>query len=687
MKEHSVALAEVKEAIKVDHKQRKLQFIFNFDSDKKQLPLHQEEATKSVQKKRSRESIEATKSVQTKHSRELIEATKNVQTKHSLSIEATKNVQTKHSRESSEATKIVPRKCSRESIEATKSVQRKRSRESSEATKSVQRKRSRESSEATKRIVRKQPKITDGGQDYPPAETRTATQAQEMGRTAIEAPRTRTATQAQEMGRTVIDAPQTQEPLPSSPSHHPHSIENIVRQRHIPTQPVNIAMSPPTIHPVLPYPTSPPVSMLPFIPMGSPPFVPFPSFPLSPSRAGGVYPMEYYPTLMPYQYDGLSVSYYSPSYLMPTALTQPMSSQPMPPQPMPSQLMPPQPMSPQPMPSQLMPPQPMSPQPLPLLHPMNIFEQPSIQQLPHITEHISTEPPALKQPVKLTSKPANQQIKSEVKAAPLSQAPVVPVETPVLLTPPCSGSDELTDTDTIDAPQATSEAQGVCAICDEEGTDMLVCNGHCTNMFHVDCLGLMAAPRFKFVCDECVMDAGKCFVCSKPGQLVKCSKSKCPKLYHLSCINNNKLFVFDERKKKFTCALHMCGRCVSIGVADPSSTNLVQCTLCPLALHKTHCLIAGCQLLSPTHMVCYQHLKVTKNERLYSHINLNTCMDCGLIGSLFCCDVCSAAYHEDCLESEYRPGPDQETWKCPSCLVHDLPTYGALVLCKFGMWR
>ena len=724
MKEYSVALAEVKEAIKVDHKQRKLQFIFNFDSDKKRVPPPQKEATKSVQSRRSIEPSEATKSVQRKHSRE-----------------ATKSVQRNRS--------IEPR-------EATKCVQRKRSRESSEATKCVQRKRSRESSEATKRIVRKQPKITDGGQDPSPTETpaatqaremgrttieapqtrtvtqaqgmgrttieaprthtatqaqemgrttieaprtRTATQAQGMGRTTIEAPRTRTATQAQEMGRTTIEAPRTrtvtqaqemcrttfeaprtqiaieaqgmgrttmetpqiQEPLPSSAS-HPHSIENIVRQPHIPSQPMNIAMSPP-LHSVLPYPTSPPLPMVPFIPMGSPPFVPFPSFPMSPSCTGSVYPMEYYPTLMPYQYDALSVSYYSPSYLMPSL-------------------------------PQAMPPQPMPPQPL--LHPMNMFEQPSIQQPPNITEAMSTEPPVLQQPIKLPSKPANQRIKSE--AAPLSpQAPVVSVESPVLLTPPCSGpvlltppssgSEELTDTDTMDAPQATNQLQGVCAICDEDGTDMLVCNGHCANMFHIDCLGLMAAPLFKFVCDECLMDTGKCFVCSQPGELVKCSKSKCPKLYHLSCINNNKLFVFDERKKKFTCPLHTCGRCASIGVPDPPSTNLVQCTKCPLALHKSHCLIAGCELLSSTNMVCYQHLKVTKNERLYSHINLNTCMDCGKIGSLFCCDVCSAAYHDGCLEPEYRPSPDQETWKCPSCLVHDLPTYDALVLCKFGMWR
>ena len=236
----------------------------------------------------------------------------------------------------------------------------------------------------------------------------------------------------------------------------------------------------------------------------------------------------------------------------------------------------------------------------------------------------------------------------------------------------------------------TTFKSGTCSICDEDDSDLLVCGGHCSGMFHLDCLGLMQTPNFKFVCDECLFSSSKCFACGKSnGEVIKCSKSRCSKLYHLSCIEGNRLFTFDgKRPSNFTCPLHVCARCESIGGrSHVSHSNLLQCTMCPLALHKPDCCIAGCEVVSQTHMVCYQHMKITKNAQLYSHLNLNTCLECGLIGSLFCCDVCSAAYHLECLDEPDRPFDDVESWKCPSCAVHDLPTYGSLVLCKFGVWR
>ena len=242
--------------------------------------------------------------------------------------------------------------------------------------------------------------------------------------------------------------------------------------------------------------------------------------------------------------------------------------------------------------------------------------------------------------------------------------------------------------------EGPSFKSGVCSICDEEDTDLLVCGGHCYGMFHLDCLGLMQPPTFKFVCDECLVSSSKCFTCGKSNddnELVKCSKPRCTKLYHLSCIKGNKLFSFDQRKStSFTCPLHVCARCASIGGSTQTQvghSNLLQCTMCPLALHKPDCLIAGCEVVNQTHMVCYQHIKITKNSQLYSHLNLNTCLDCGKTGSLFCCDVCSAAYHMECLDEDDRPANDSDSWKCPNCAVHDLPVYGSLVLCKFGVWR
>ena len=232
---------------------------------------------------------------------------------------------------------------------------------------------------------------------------------------------------------------------------------------------------------------------------------------------------------------------------------------------------------------------------------------------------------------------------------------------------------------------------GICSICDEEdhSADLLLCEGQCYRTFHIDCLGLMQPPSFKFVCDECLIASSQCFVCGKAeGELVKCNKPKCSKLYHLACIEGNKLVTFDERKKRsFTCPLHVCARCTSIGTSKVNHYNLIQCIKCPLALHKPDCLVAGCEMLDQMHMVCYQHVQIHHNVQMYSHVNLNTCLECGLIGTLYCCDSCTAAYHSECLDEDARPDPDAERWLCPNCSVHDLPTYGSVVICKFGIWR
>ena len=227
-----------------------------------------------------------------------------------------------------------------------------------------------------------------------------------------------------------------------------------------------------------------------------------------------------------------------------------------------------------------------------------------------------------------------------------------------------------------------------CSICDCEDTDLLTCIGVCMNSFHLDCLGIMERPTSSFLCDECLISTGNCFVCGKlhGGELRKCSKPKCSKLYHLDCIKDNKLFQFGK-SSCFTCPLHTCAKCSSIGVSAVNSSTLLQCIKCPFALHKPDCLVAGCEPINSTHMVCYQHVVVSKNAKLYSHVNLNTCLECGSLGSLYCCDMCSAAYHLECLDEESRPDNDASHWRCPNCAVHDLPTYGSLVITKFGVWR
>ena len=99
-------------------------------------------------------------------------------------------------------------------------------------------------------------------------------------------------------------------------------------------------------------------------------------------------------------------------------------------------------------------------------------------------------------------------------------------------------------------------------------------------------------------------------------------------------------------------APYMCALGVSVSVY-PALSTLPSCfsvSAVPyLALHKLDCLVAGCEVIGPTQMICYKHVKITKNTKLYSHININTCLECGAIGFLYCCDVCSAAYHAESL--------------------------------------
>ena len=245
---------------------------------------------------------------------------------------------------------------------------------------------------------------------------------------------------------------------------------------------------------------------------------------------------------------------------------------------------------------------------------------------------------------------------------------------------------------------------GECAICDASDSGLLACQGHCLQAFHVDCLGLVAAPSFQFVCDECQATPRRCFMCSgSTGPLESCSKPKCGKFYHRSCINDDRLFVFDDLKTKFTCPLHCCAKCVYSDLGTtyaPRGSVLVQCVKCPLALHKPHCLVAGCNMLSSSTMICYLHIRIESELNLYKHLNMDTCLECGDSGSLYCCDFCSSAYHRDCMEEHHMPveegerrgrGEEEllavEKWICPACRDHDLPTYNSVVLCKFGIWR
>ena len=231
-----------------------------------------------------------------------------------------------------------------------------------------------------------------------------------------------------------------------------------------------------------------------------------------------------------------------------------------------------------------------------------------------------------------------------------------------------------------------------CCICDSNGGCLATCNGHCFQAFHLDCLGIMAPPSTGFCCDECLITPTVCFQCNKEDNptgesLVACNHGDCGKHYHLSCVHSIKTFVINDTK--LVCGLHSCAKCTGTETSL-TTVKLLQCIRCPLALHKMSCLMAGCEILDDKHMICYTHLnlKSVSLPQSVGHFNMNTCLDCGEGGNLVCCDFCSAAYHNHCLTDEHKASDSTgQTWLCPCCLSHDLPTYESVVMCKCGSHR
>ena len=232
--------------------------------------------------------------------------------------------------------------------------------------------------------------------------------------------------------------------------------------------------------------------------------------------------------------------------------------------------------------------------------------------------------------------------------------------------------------------------QGICSICDNPGS-IITCSGHCFQSFHLDCLGLIKCPRLAFVCDGCVLTPTVCFICKETKEdelLIACSQPQCDKQYHFSCFRSLKMFQFKEDTQKLICGLHVCAKCTCTEQLIGCGQKLIQCIQCPLALHKTSCLIAGCEVLDDNRMVCYLHLHLSSSlPQSMRHFNMNSCLDCGDVGSLVCCDMCSAAYHVKCLSEEHQNGCDTDRWLCPCCSDYDLPTYESVVMVKCGAYK
>ena len=61
---------------------------------------------------------------------------------------------------------------------------------------------------------------------------------------------------------------------------------------------------------------------------------------------------------------------------------------------------------------------------------------------------------------------------------------------------------QIANTFLIVKPSAGLLLHMVVQVCERTG-DLLVCDGHCYGAFHLRCIGLSAAPKGKFICQEC----------------------------------------------------------------------------------------------------------------------------------------------------------------------------------------
>uniref|UniRef100_A0AAV2MJP4 ATP synthase peripheral stalk subunit OSCP, mitochondrial n=1 Tax=Knipowitschia caucasica TaxID=637954 RepID=A0AAV2MJP4_KNICA len=226
--------------------------------------------------------------------------------------------------------------------------------------------------------------------------------------------------------------------------------------------------------------------------------------------------------------------------------------------------------------------------------------------------------------------------------------------------------------------------ENVCQICEEPG-DLLNCDGHCYGAFHLQCIGLSAAPKDKFVCGECKTGVHACFVCKSSGEGVKrCMKPLCGKFYHSDCITT--FSATQPNNKGLRCPLHVC---LSCHITNPlnsanSKGRLLKCVRCPVAYHANdNCMAAGSLMLANNSLLCPNHFTPRKGNKNHEHINVSWCFVCSEGGSLLCCESCPAAFHQECLNIEMPQG----SWFCNDCKAGKRPRIKDILWVKWGRYR
>ncbi|XP_027864783.1 histone-lysine N-methyltransferase, H3 lysine-36 and H4 lysine-20 specific-like [Xiphophorus couchianus] len=231
---------------------------------------------------------------------------------------------------------------------------------------------------------------------------------------------------------------------------------------------------------------------------------------------------------------------------------------------------------------------------------------------------------------------------------------------------------------------AASFKESVCQVCEKTG-DLLVCDGPCFGAFHLQCIGLSAAPKGKFLCQECKTGVHNCFVCKKSDNGVKrCIIPLCGKFYHSDCIMAYS--PTQPHNKGFRCPLHVCLSCHITNPLNACSTKgrLARCVRCPVAYHPNdNCMAAGSLVLSNNSFLCPNHFAPRKGCKNHEHINVSWCFVCSEGGSLLCCESCPAAFHRECLNIEMPQG----SWFCNDCKAGKKPRMKDILWVKWGRYR
>ncbi|XP_075063136.1 histone-lysine N-methyltransferase NSD3 isoform X4 [Mixophyes fleayi] len=250
--------------------------------------------------------------------------------------------------------------------------------------------------------------------------------------------------------------------------------------------------------------------------------------------------------------------------------------------------------------------------------------------------------------------------------------------------PSAAADADASDVQSVDSSvsRRSGKRDTVCQICEHFGESLVSCDGDCSRLFHLECLGMDTLPDGKFICMECKTGLHTCFSCKIPSTSVKrCSVTSCGKFYHEACARQYSATVFDSRG--FRCPHHCCSSCTADkDVYRACKGRMLRCVRCPVAYHSGDgCVAAGSLILSFSLIICSNHSK--RSGHSSCAVNVSFCFVCARGGKLLCCESCPAAFHPSCLNMETPQG----SWSCNDCRTGKKLHYKQIVWVKLGNYR